>query len=98
MKKIYHKTLHDEFIPKLLTDPVFVTAYHCSLSEMEQIVAWCLKTLRPFQGEYELAVNFTEPNTDPRFKIGHVGCVISVWAETEDLAKEMEAKFCESVR
>jgi len=89
MKKVFHSNLHAWAIPQNLTEPIAVATTHCSFSEIEKIVAKMLKNLRPFQGSYSLHVEFTEPNTDPQFKLGHVGCVISVFAETKDLRDEM---------
>lgn len=89
MKKVFHSQLHDWAVPKNLTEPVCVLMMHVHFSEIEEVVKNTLKDLIPFNGLYSLHVEFTEPNTDPRFVIGHIGCVISVHAESAELAKTM---------
>lgn len=89
MKKVFHSNMHVWAIPLNLTEPIPVCGYRCSFSEIEETVAEMLKNLSPFQGSYSLHVEFTEPETDRKFKLGYVGCQISVFAETEDLRKEM---------
>lgn len=89
MKKVFHHNMHAWAIPVNATEPVPVSSTRCSLSEIEEVVAGMLKNLSPFQGSYSLHVEFTEPSTDPQFKLGHVGCIVSVFAETKDLRDEM---------
>jgi hypothetical protein len=91
MRKIFHESLHDWVKPQNSTEPVYVLATHCHVSEINAFVLQKLQKLKPFTGKYQLVVEFSEPQTDTRFNVGHVGAVITVRAETEELAKQMQA-------
>ena len=89
MKKVFHRNMHPAAVPVCVTEPIPVASTHCSFSEIEEVVSELLKNLSPFQGSYSLHVEFTEPNMNPRFKLGYISCLISIFAETEDLRKKM---------
>jgi hypothetical protein len=91
MRKIFHESLHDWAKPQNATEPVYVLMISCHFTEIQTIVVDLLKKLKPFNGYYQLAIEFSEPQTDHRFVVGYVGANITLRAETEDLAKQMRA-------
>lgn len=84
MKKLHHTHLHDWAVPKNCSEPFHVTTYHISISEVEKFMKSLLKSLKPFNGRYQVTLEFTEPNTDERFVLGHVSAVIIILAEREE--------------
>lgn len=87
MNKIYHKSLHDWAIPVNQTDGVHSFTMHIALSEMTEVITNLLKQFKKYSGKYSMHIEFTEPNQDPKFVVGHFGCVITVLAETKEYAK-----------
>lgn len=91
MRKIFHESLHDWAKPVNPTEPVHVCTFRVGLDEIKTITADLFKRLAQFNGYYQLVVEFTEANEDPRFVLGHIGVVITIRAENESLAKKMLA-------
>lgn len=94
MRKIFHEAMIDSAKPVTVSEPVFVLITGCSFSEIKKVVSDQLKALAPWNGMYQLAVEFTEPETDPKFVQGYVGARVSVRTETEELASEMRKVLC----
>lgn len=94
MRKIIHEAMIDSAKPANASEPVFVLITGCAFPEIQGFVSEQLKALAPWNGLYQLAVEFTEPETDPRFVQGYVGARISVRTETEELANEMRQVLC----
>ena len=91
MRKIAYEYFTDSAKPQNATEPVHVITHGCTFDELQKMAKEYLKNLKPFNGQYQLIVEFSDPEINPLFNVGYVGARIIVRAETEELAKQMRA-------
>ena len=91
MRKINHEYLVDSAKPIKITEPIHVLTIRCSFSEVENLSRRYIKKLQPFNGKYQFVLEFSEPETDSRFKIGYVGAVIIIRTESTELAEQIRS-------